>query len=252
MTATASLAKSAGVLSVFEGYKDALLAPVTQPFSEGSGVDYVGFADAKSKNLEELLAAGIQPGNAYARVNGKFEKIASLEFHVLACRQLWVNYDKSGQVLGVINVDPRTWKGDYKENIEAAIIVYTSQGAVPAKCSFRTTKAQPGRIANKELQAASTKEWANIDKAHAAVAGAFPLGQFPPGFRFTVQVAINKGTAKGSGLPQYIATGKVVLTTPEKSGELQTLLTSSDAKERIASVMDAYTTRVKELEGKIK
>jgi hypothetical protein len=155
-------------------------------------------------------------------------------------------------VVGVTDTDPRSWTSPYKENIESAVLVYTANGVIPAKATFRTTKAQPARIAAKELANASTKEWAGIDKAHAAVAGAFPLGTFPPGLRFTVQVQLNKGTSKGKGLPQYVALGKLVLTTPEKSKELETYFTSKAAETTLAGVMDAYTNRVKELTDKIK
>jgi hypothetical protein len=83
--ATASLAKTAGVLGSLAKYKEQLLAPVAEPFSESAGVDFLGFCDPKSKNLDDLIAAGINPGSAYVRVNGKYEKLAlPFEFHLLA------------------------------------------------------------------------------------------------------------------------------------------------------------------------
>lgn len=253
--ATTSLAKNAGVLdNVLDKYKEQLLAPVTSEMSEGTGVDYVGFADAKSKNLEALIAAGVPIGSAYVRTNGKFHPLPTLEFHLLSATQLWVNFDQTGAVVGVTNKDPRTWSSPFKENIETAVLVYTPVGVVPAKATFRTTKAQPARLGHKELEYASgktpdgQKPWGQIDKAHAAVAGAFQL----PGLRFFVSTTINKGTSKGKGLQQYIANGKIVLTTPEKSKELEAFFTSDEAKERLAAVMESYTARVTELRSKIK
>src|SRR6516225_12012283 len=105
MSATASLAKSAGALkNPFDGalaqYQDQLVAPATQDFSEGSGVNFLGFADAKSKNLADLLAAGIQPGQAYVRAFGKYIKLERLEFHLIAASQLWCEFDNLGNVNG--------------------------------------------------------------------------------------------------------------------------------------------------------
>lgn len=247
--AGASLAKLNGLVgSELEKYSQQLLKPVVSEMSEGSGVDYVGFADAKSKNLEALMNAGVRPGDAYVRVDGVYEKVNPLEFHLLAATQLWVNFDNTGQVLSVTNKDPRSWKGPFKETIETAVLVYTSRGVVPAKATFRTTKAKPARIANKELAAAATAEWAKLDKAHAAVAGAFVI----PGLRFFVVADIQKQTAKGSGLPQFVADGKLVLTTPEKSQELQKAFGAEGFSAKFDSVMQAYKNRVEELSSKIK
>jgi hypothetical protein len=249
--AVESLAKRGGAILGDElaAYTSQLLTPAVQEMPEGSSGPYVGFADPKNGKYDQLVQSGVKNGDAYLSADGRYTKLDPFEFHLLAATRLWVQSDDTGKVvLDVTDVDPRSWKSPYKENIEAAILVYSGDTIVPAKCSFRTTKAGPGRVANNELASAGTPEWAKQSKDHATIAGKLPV----PFSRFFIRVETTRKVAKGSGLPMYVAEGTSILTTPAKADMISAAFKDENFRKAVAAVMDGYTGRVKELQGKIK
>ncbi len=237
-------------------YSQQLLAPAPIAVSDGSGgMTFVGFADPQGKNYDKLVAAGIRNGDAYLSEKGVLTKLNPLQFHVLQAEQFWVTFakDKSGKITGVSKQDPGSWKSDWKESNEAAIIVYVDGRLVPANVSFRSTRANPGSVAAKELNYAAgvtpegKKAWALQSKDHAAVAGKLAA----PFSRFSVLVHNEQITAKTSGNKLLIPKGEVVLTSPAQAEGLAAAFADPKFSEAVAKVLDTYNSRVKELAAQI-
>lgn len=251
--ATESLAKRGGAALTLRPELAELTNDLTKPdagFSDyGGGVPFVGFVDQKSGNLADLLAAGLAPGDIYLSHLGdrKNVKLSPFEFMLIKHRQLWVQTDNTYKnVLAVTDRDPRSYKDPRKENILSVVVVFTPDGPVAATANFKTTKAEIGRVALRELAKATTPEWAKQSGDHKLAAGV-PL----PFARFYVTGTTYKDTAKGSGLPMYVGRAKATVVTPDRWNQVNQFINSEEGAAEIKAAYDVFTARVKELEAKI-
>jgi hypothetical protein len=219
---------------------------VAVPVQETPPPPFVGFFEKNSGKVAELSQAGVALGESYLSADNKLTKLYPLSYHLLNFRQFWTETDENWNILDVTTT-PQNYKSKLKEHFEVVLLTYINDTLVPARATFRFTKANAGLIPSKELGAAAKGDWAGKSPEHKEAA------KLPePWARFTATTKTTKKTAKGSGFTFYLANTTTAPTTMGQWNTLQKFLEDTKNKIALADVFTAYNSKVTELLGRVK
>lgn len=240
-----SLASSAGALAapstlpaVFSAPQDKLTSRILAP--------YVVFAHPKRAdewNKINGALGGVTEGEMYYIDQDGPRKLDKLKASLLAYKQFWVEKNPAGDLLRSSFAE-KPWP--WKEQIEAALLVYFDDKVVPALMTFKTTKCGGVRPLSDALEAAQKPDWADKSPAHKETlicAQAF--------MRFYGELQLGPTrTSKSSGLPYRPLNCVVKPTTPVEWRVLKELCEDPKGAEKLTSLGERFTGRIKEIEQK--
>lgn len=160
----------------------------------------------------------------------------------VAHKQFWVKANAAGEVL---QVSWQEWP-EFKEHVEAVVLVYFDDRVVPANICFRTTKCGAAKALSDALLESQTPAWAEKGPAYR---DSTVVNQ--PFCRFYGTVSIMPPrTSKKSGLT-YRATQCAIHPTTTVEWQLQKALSENpDCEAMLNKVADRFTDRVNEMKAK--
>lgn len=189
---------------------------------KGGGIPYVGFLHPRSPSYADVCNAipGIAEGQAYYATgeSGQYTKLDPFKFHLIDdVFPYWAKRNNSGHAIGV-KLDTQPFGSEFKENVDALILVYTPTGVMPATIGFRGARVAAVKSAAKALKEAASAEWGNKSPDHKS-----SLTVDVPAFRFTTTAILGTAPNKKTGDSYPTAKGLVKPITP---AELSLLMKS--------------------------
>lgn len=173
-------------------------------------------------------------------------KLDPFKYMLIAAKQFFCSVDGQGNPVQCV-VEPDD--AHEKEYIDSLILVFTSDGIIPATCQWRTTKCQAIHGAKDELEfiTQNPDEWAKRSAEHQFAS------QMPhPYARFTCTVQMQGKTAKGSGLPMQLASAIINPATPGDWKVLQAAFTDNEqVKKYLHDCTEAYKLRLRDIAAKL-
>jgi hypothetical protein len=156
--------------------------------------------------------------------------------------QHWSEVDETGSVVSTVLEDPRERGDPHMEHLECAILVIHGGKLIPARCTFKTTKADGGHAAVQALKVAQTPAWADLSPAHKAT-----LIAPAPWLRFTVTVTVQPHTSKATGRKSMIAKGKANPSTAPDWQMIGDFFGNAENVKVTEAVQQAWESRVEEI-----
>lgn len=169
---------------------------------------YIVFASTRSESYGELAAKlpGLQDSDPVLVRPAPLMplKLQPYRFYLMNARSYFVIFDNAGlPVRSTRDKSKTTGDSAWKDVIETVVLAVTPEGISPARCTFKTTKVKPARIAVDTLKLAQSEAWGKMTAAHQATL-AVPHAQL----RFTVTVSLKPGTSRTTG-NRYVAANGV-------------------------------------------
>jgi hypothetical protein len=151
------------------------------------------------------------------------------KLHLVHAQQFWttVSYD-DGEVLEVARERPAT-SSNLEEHVESLVLCYTPEGVVPAKATWRKTRAPFAKVAAVALRERDGR-WQEIT--------ATPV----------TESRTNRKTGKG----YTIVTAHVAPTNHEEARVLSKWVENADAQVEFEQVAAAYEERLRFLDAKVR
>lgn len=239
--------------SMFAALQQAAPAPAPiAPFNESTaqGITYLGFVHPKSKNYGDIIQklGTVPEGTPYLCSGGTYTRLDQPKLHYYNGGRFWVKRDAQSNAVAARATEPEgAERREFKDTVEAIVLVHVNGTVIPAVTSLRGPKAELGVVADKELKASQTPDWVQKGKDYA-VAAQIPL----PYARFTVTGRtytdmIKYGPAAGSKF-----TGLKASVSPITPGEADTLIKASQTpefKKLLASATETLESRIKQLKS---
>lgn len=214
-----------------------------------SRVPFVIFATPKSSLWGKVTAAcpGVQDGDPVLMRPEPATplRLVPFRFNLVNANQYWAVTADDGTLVKTFQEKPDV-PGKIDEYIETVLLVYTADGIVCARCTWKNTKLPAIHLAAKALSLAATDEWAKQGPDYAASVRA-PK----PFMRFTCSATPVVRTARTSGRRYVTTAGQIV---PISTGDLEKLSAyfgDVESKPRMAQVAEHYARRLDEVKSKL-
>lgn len=219
-----------------------------------TGTPYVSFVSVKAPAFAQLQLAlpDLDDGDPVMirPQPSKPVRLSPFRFYLIQAFQHFSVVDTQGTILRT-TLDPEkakvaTQQGKYVEHIETVVLACLPDGLVPARCTFKSTKANAAHRAVEARRMAETEEWAKQGPEYKASL-VCPM----PWARFTTTVQLKAGTSKSTGYRYVAANGRI---TPSGAGDWTQLGEFFKEKENIAlseAVAEAFQSRVDDVKAKV-
>lgn len=228
-----------------------LMTPVVK-INDRKTLPYVVFASKMGENYADMAAVipGLKPPQPVLVINGSYKALNPLKFFLLGGQQFWVERKEGKDILSASADDPG-YKSDKREEIHAAILVFTADGLVPATVTFKSGGCRGvakslktlAQMSNTDPKRGPTiSEWIALSADHKAAATI----QLPP-LRFTTVITAELKTAKNSGRDYVLTSGTVAPVTAAEAKAAQDFLANPEKAKEFQAVMDNLTNRVAEV-----
>lgn len=161
-------------------------------------------------------------------------------------RQYWAETNTAGDQL--LRVSFQEAPRPFSERVEAVLLVYLEERAVPANILFKKTKCPAAKVLSDAYLDCQTPDWADKSSAHR---DALVCNQ--PFMRFygDVQVAAPR-TSKSSGLPYRITSCRIQPTGVQEWRLLKQFCEDPNSQEMLKLAADRFESQMKEVESKTK
>lgn len=197
--------------------------------------DYIAVLESLSKNLDQLMAAGVKLGNFYAVKKGQIIPLPTVNYFLMTGRSYLTHYRGSEMELLYCSKDVREENPDPKNrsaHYVALLLVELGDTFIPIRGDFRATKTNGIELAFRALEAASKPEWGRVSEAHkVTMAFRKPFGRV----YHTMTTKLTVG--KVSGNKFYVTQGSSV---PAKLGQMQRLIDLFQDTEWVNDVNAVY------------
>lgn len=223
-------------------------------FGENAGIEviprfnvpYLIFAQPAAKDQwKELMQkfSDIEDGDPvlFFPPPAKPIKLAPLRLTICAAKQYFVTRDPKGKVTGCYQKP----SPDRDEFIQAALIVYLPDRAVPCTCLAKTTKCGAFQQISDEIKACQDPKWMENGEAHKAAVAACAV----PFSRVVGTVSIGSKTGSDTGI-NYKPTRAVVAPSTSTEWALLAPLQTPEGIKQMQEVAEAYKNRISRLEFK--
>ncbi len=212
---------------------------------------YVVFAHPMAKTLyPKILSScpGVEEGDPVLILPEPANPVHlnPYKFYLVHAWQHFSTLDNIGNIVKMtLDAEKARRDKDWKEFIETVVIVQTPTGLVPARCTFKTTKANAAHRGIEARVTAAGADWSKKSPEHAA-----SLAMPEPWMRFTCTVRLKKATGRGSGFNYVAATSVINPTGVADWQALKELFEDEKRAKLCAYVVDQYYQRVNEVKAK--
>lgn len=214
---------------------------------------YVVFLSEKNSKFTQIVqgAKDATVPDPILIAGDNFTRLQPLKCHFVKAEQLWVERtrDSKATALSVLSSRPSSYKEPQKEEILAALLVYTPSGLVPATATFRKGLSKGAAVASRELSTVADKdglrEWVKKSDDHRAAAQiTFPFA------RFTATIKTQMEPSKSGGDPFPGSTTTCRPTSAADWGQLQAFFEKYgfDSLDAIVAVHDARVAELLKLQ----
>jgi hypothetical protein len=226
------------------GYVPAVPETPDNVSGPGGSTPYVVFASTRGKSwanaavacpgLKESDPVLIRPApDAPVLLSPfRFFYVAGFEYHA--------SRDANGKLTAV----SPTRSKDLHTEVEALLLVFTPDGLVPARCTFKRGCTPAAQLAAEMKRKAESPEWGKLSPDHAASL------QIPIPFgRFVVTASTGLKLAKTGGKRYPVTEGRVAPTGRAEAEELVNLFADDAGKAAYEAVLNSYNRTVAEVKG---
>ena len=211
---------------------------------------YVTFAHPLSKLWGKIVGKypDVSDGQPFLVDGDSITKLSPMKYSLMTAKQYWAKGDQEG--LTDVSLSERH---DFKENVEAVVLLFVDGRVMPASCQFRSVKTGAIHPMVTALEQAQTPAWADLSPAHKET-----LVCQKPFMRFYGEVTILPArTSKSSG---YKYTPATVTVKPTAVAEWRVLAEhfngESDQSKafyaKLEEAADVFKRRIDEVVAKAK
>lgn len=242
-----SLAAQAGTLTapgsvlpaVFQAPQEALKSRASSPW-----MTFAHHNRADEWKRITQVNPGAQEGDMFLMRPDSVTPLNPAKVGWLCHKQVWALTNPAGEVTAVSLKE----MPNYREIVEAVVLVYLPDGIVPANVTFKTTKCPAAKTLADALQEASDPvKWGEKSPAHRET-----LVCQQPFMRFYGEInLLPPRTSKSSGLPYRPTSANIVPTGAAEWRALKALIDSVESgSTALQDAADRFESRVNELLSK--
>lgn len=223
---------------------DVFRAPVA-PMTAKKWPPYITFAHPKRSDEWNKLVAkfkNVQEGDMYF-IGDELIKLDSVKLGLIAFKQYWAIANAAGEVQKASFEEMPDWK----EHVEAVVLVYLADTIIATNVQFRTTKCPIAKALSDALLEASLPTWAEKSEAHKLT-----MRIEQPFLRFYGEASLGaQRTSKSSGMPYKPGQCTIQPTTSVEWPLIDAFIKDESTSEKLARAGDTFQRRLKELEPKL-
>lgn len=241
-----SLAAQAGAIdfqlpAVFGGGQQAIAAKKWPPmitFAHNKRADEWAKITAKFGRAVE--------GGMYLVHNDRVERLETAKLGWFIGQQYWVRKDGAGNVVEA-SFDKESPPG-FVEQVEACVVVYLSDGLLPANVQFRTTKCSAAQKLSDEFNACQEPGWAEKSDGHKMT-----LSLRDPWMRFYgIVTELPPRPSKTSGNLYTPLDTRLAPTGVAEWKHIQDFCKDPENQRMVSEVAANYERRIAEMRAKVK